>query len=83
MRDSMAEGNLSPPCFQSDRINNSFLVILLFHHFLSPQDVEWLNDFRGTVRASARRRHWFRHVRSGRWTTRLIGTSIEALIRCA
>jgi ATP-dependent DNA helicase RecG len=46
MRDLMAEGNLSPPYFQSDRINNSFLVILLFHHFLSPEDLEWLNHFK-------------------------------------
>jgi ATP-dependent DNA helicase RecG len=49
MRQLMSEGSLSPPYFQSDRTNNSFNVILLFHHFLSTEDIEWIKAFRHFV----------------------------------
>jgi ATP-dependent DNA helicase RecG len=45
MRELMAEHNLSPPVLQSDRTNNSFLALLLFHHFLNELDLEWLASF--------------------------------------
>jgi ATP-dependent DNA helicase RecG len=46
MRELMAECNLSPPVLQSDRTGNNFLAILLFHHFLSREDLEWLATFK-------------------------------------
>ena len=45
MRELMAERNLSPPLFQSDRTGNSFLAMLLFHHFLGQEDLDWLKSF--------------------------------------
>jgi ATP-dependent DNA helicase RecG len=46
MRELMGERNLSPPVLQSDRTDNSFLAILLFHHFLSQEDLDWLATFK-------------------------------------
>jgi ATP-dependent DNA helicase RecG len=45
MRELMDERNLSMPLLQSDRTGNSFLVMLLFHHFLSQEDLDWLKWF--------------------------------------
>ena len=45
MRELMDERNLSMPLLQSDRTGNSFLVMLLFHHFLSQDDLDWLKSF--------------------------------------
>lgn len=45
MRELMAENNLGAPTLESDRTDNSFLAILLFHHFLGSDDLEWLNSF--------------------------------------
>ena len=45
MRELMAECSLSPPYLQSDRTGNSFIAILLFHHFLSRDDLDWLATF--------------------------------------
>ena len=45
MRELMAERDLSMPLLQSDRTDNSFLAMLLFHHFLSQQDLDWLKTF--------------------------------------
>ncbi len=45
MRELMAKCSLSPPYLQSDRIGNSFIAILLFHHFLSRDDLDWLATF--------------------------------------
>ena len=45
MRELMDERNLSMPLLQSDRTGNSFLVMLLFHHFLSQEDLDWLKSF--------------------------------------
>lgn len=46
MRELMSACDLSPPVLQSDRTDNSFLAILLFHHFLSQEDLEWLAGFK-------------------------------------
>lgn len=45
MRELMDERNLSMPLLQSDRTGNSFLAMLLFHHFLSHEDLDWLKSF--------------------------------------
>jgi len=45
MRELMAENNLVAPTLESDRTDNSFLAILLFHHFLGEDDLQWLNSF--------------------------------------
>lgn len=45
MRDLMTEHDLSAPYLKSDRVDNSFLAILLFHHFLSSEDIDWLSSF--------------------------------------
>ncbi|WP_232530180.1 ATP-binding protein [Rosistilla oblonga] len=45
MRELMAENNLGAPTLESDRTDNSFLAILLFHHFLGEDDLKWLNSF--------------------------------------
>jgi ATP-dependent DNA helicase RecG len=42
MRELMNAANLTPPTFESDRERNQFVVTLLFHHFLSPEDWAWL-----------------------------------------
>jgi ATP-dependent DNA helicase RecG len=45
MRELMAERDLSPPLFQSDRTGNRFMAMLLFHHFLGNEDLDWLKSF--------------------------------------
>ncbi|MEZ6033559.1 MAG: ATP-binding protein [Planctomycetaceae bacterium] len=45
MRELMDERDLSMPLLQSDRTGNSFLAMLLFHHFLSQEDLDWLESF--------------------------------------
>lgn len=45
MRESMAQANLSPPTFESDRGKDCFVVTFLFHHFLNEEDVRWLGQF--------------------------------------
>ena len=45
MRQLMDDVGLTPPTFESDRERNQFVVTLLFHHFLSPEDWEWLRQF--------------------------------------
>jgi ATP-dependent DNA helicase RecG len=46
MRQQMKERDLPPPLFQSDRIGNCFVANLLFHHFLSKEDLDWLAGFK-------------------------------------
>ena len=46
MREQMVQANLSPPYLESDRTGNRFIVILLFHHFLAEEDLEWMTHFR-------------------------------------
>jgi len=45
MRRLMEDTGLTPPTFESDRERNQFVVTLLFHHFLSPEDWAWLRQF--------------------------------------
>lgn len=45
MREAMNKESLSPPTFESDREKDTFVVTFLFHHFLNPDDVEWLGHF--------------------------------------
>lgn len=45
MRQLMDEVGLTPPTFESDRERNQFVVTLLFHHFLSTEDWDWLRQF--------------------------------------
>lgn len=40
-----AVGVRDPDKLQSDRTGNGFLAILLFHHFLSREDLDWLATF--------------------------------------
>lgn len=46
MREFMEETGLSSPTFESDRDNDLFAAIFLFHHFLSPDDWAWLASFK-------------------------------------
>ena len=44
MRQLMREGNLTPPTFESDRQKDLFVATFLFHHFLGPDDWQWLRS---------------------------------------
>ena len=46
MREAMDEAGLSPPLFESDRSADLFVARYLFHHFLGPEDIAWLAQFR-------------------------------------
>ena len=46
MREAMDEAGLSPPLFESDRAADLFVARYLFHHFLGPEDITWLAQFR-------------------------------------
>lgn len=46
IREAMAQANLSPPTFESDRDKDGFVVTFLFHHILSEEDVAWLGHFK-------------------------------------
>lgn len=45
MRDIMDSHGLSAPTFSSNRDNDEFTAIFLFHHFLSERDWAWLAGF--------------------------------------
>lgn len=45
MRRLMNAAGLVPPTFESDHANNQFTARLLLHHFLSEEDLLWLNLF--------------------------------------
>lgn len=45
MREMMEQSGLSSPTFESDRERDQFVVTLLFHHFLTPEDWAWLRHF--------------------------------------
>lgn len=47
MRQLMDAAQLAPPTFESDRDTNQFTARLLMHHFLSPDDLKWLDRFEG------------------------------------
>lgn len=43
MRRLMKENNFAPPTFESNRDANLFITRLLLHHFLTEEDISWLN----------------------------------------
>jgi ATP-dependent DNA helicase RecG len=45
MRKLMAQAQLAPPTFESDRNGNQFVSRLLLHHFLDERDILWLAKF--------------------------------------
>jgi len=45
MRELMEERELSAPRLKSDRTGNTFSATLLFHHFLTQDDLDWLKSF--------------------------------------
>ena len=45
MRRLMKAAHMAPPSFESNRKGNSFKSILLLHHFLNPDDLNWLASF--------------------------------------
>lgn len=45
MKRLLHQANLAPPTFESDREANSFNMRLLLHHFLSKDDLAWLEQF--------------------------------------
>lgn len=44
MRQLMRDSNLTPPTFESDRQKDIFVATFLFHHFLGPEDWQWLRS---------------------------------------
>lgn len=56
MIDRMREAGLQPPHLESDRSANQFIIRLLFHHFLSPEDIAWLGHFREFTQSDDDRR---------------------------
>lgn len=46
MREMMSQSGLTPPLFESDRGRDEFSARYLFHHFLGPDDIEWLAGFK-------------------------------------
>ena len=46
MRKEMREAGLAPPLFESSRRRNKFSIRFAFHHFLNPEDWDWLARFK-------------------------------------
>ncbi len=46
MREMCEQAGLAPPLFESDREREQFVVRLFFHHFLGPDDLAWLGQFK-------------------------------------
>ena len=46
MRQMMETSGLTPPLFESDRGQDLFVARFFFHHFLSPEDLDWLSRFK-------------------------------------
>jgi len=46
MRRMCEQSGLTPPLFESDRRQEQFVVRLFFHHFLGPEDLDWLARFK-------------------------------------
>lgn len=46
MRESMEQAGLTPPLFESDRVNDQFVARYFFHHFLGEEDIAWLAQFK-------------------------------------
>jgi ATP-dependent DNA helicase RecG len=47
MRNLMEQAGMVPPTFESDHGSNLFTTRLLLHHFLSEEDITWLQAFDG------------------------------------
>ncbi len=47
MRKLMEQAKMVPPTFESDHSENQFTTRLLLHHFLSEEDILWLDEFAG------------------------------------
>ena len=45
MRRLMHQASMVPPTFESNHNENQFTIRLLLHHFLSEEDIAWLNEF--------------------------------------
>jgi len=45
MRERMAEANLAPPHFESEREGGRFVTTFRLHHFLSDDDLTWVKRF--------------------------------------
>ena len=45
MRRLLAASHLAPPTFESNRTDNKFSARLLLHHFLSKEDLLWLEQY--------------------------------------
>jgi predicted HTH transcriptional regulator len=41
----MQQAGMVPPTFESNHSGNTFTTRLLLHHFLSEDDIKWLNSF--------------------------------------
>jgi ATP-dependent DNA helicase RecG len=46
MFDEMRKANLTVPLFESSKEKDSFTALLLVHHLLSSEDIEWLAQFK-------------------------------------
>ena len=46
MRQLMKENDFAPPTFDSKRDHNLFIARLLLHHFLTEEDIIWLNSLK-------------------------------------
>jgi len=46
MFDEMQKANLTVPLFESSKEKDSFTALLLVHHLLSSEDIEWLAQFK-------------------------------------
>ncbi len=46
IRDTMMEAGLAPPFFESNPHGDLFVATFLFHHFLEPEDIAWLANFK-------------------------------------
>lgn len=64
MRDMMERAGLTRPTFESDRSEDKFTARYLFHHFLGPDDLDWLSRFRdlSLTDEEARALIWVREV---------------------
>ena len=56
MREMCEQAGLAPPLFESDREREQFVVRLFFHHFLGPDDLAWLGQFKGLQLSDAEAR---------------------------
>lgn len=56
MRNLMEQANMVPPTFESDHSANQFTTRLLLHHFLSEDDIIWLQGFNDYELTDAQKR---------------------------